>query len=326
MFSPFGGKPLRAFYKKKDESRFYVFFDSSQGVFGSGDEHTSFVAENVLPIKPPYFPLVHNYRTTREISDFSRAFRTGKEILNSHSSRLGYIPEIITYKDAAECRKLVSELAKKLFYEEGLRADEVHLLSARKPFGKGSVFEERGDIDGFDILDLGLRKAKHLPKIDELNGKIVASTIAGFKGLETSVGIVVNLSEYNLPLTNPIMSSLFYVAATRAKHMLYIFVKEDDGKAAILKSALEKIGSSIGPLVIESGHKTGEYAGTVVHYNPERVGWLKVSGGDFERSNIMFFPHDVEKAALKDIKVGTSIRFRPKVEGYVTIACDLKFA
>ena len=51
-----------------------------------------------------------------------------------------------------------------------------------------------------------------------------------FKGLETPIGIITNLCEYNLALSNPIMSSLLYVAATRAKHMLYFLMKEGDPK------------------------------------------------------------------------------------------------
>ena len=38
----------------------------------------------------------------------------------------------------------------------------------------------------------------------------------------------------------------------------------------------------------------------------------------------MFFPSDVQKAGISEIRLGTPIRFRPKVEGEVVIASELK--
>ena len=37
----------------------------------------------------------------------------------------------------------------------------------------------------------------------------------------------------------------------------------------------------------------------------------------------MFFPSDVAKANLKQLQVGTKVKFRPRAEGGITIACDL---
>jgi len=59
----------------RTDPRFYIFFDRSQGIFGHGGSGRGFEPESVLPIAQPYFPLVYNYRTTREIAGFSRSFR-----------------------------------------------------------------------------------------------------------------------------------------------------------------------------------------------------------------------------------------------------------
>ena len=149
------------------------------------------------------------------------------------------------------------------------------------------------------------------------------STIAGFKGLETPVGILLNLSEYNLPVDHPIMASMIYVACTRAKHMLYVFVQENDPKREAFVKALSAIRST-GTMVLNGGsHGDFEFVGKVTHYNPERVGWLSVEDPAFEQGSVMFFPSDVLKAELKDLRVGTKIKFRPKAEGGITIACEL---
>ncbi len=308
----------------EDPSRFYIFFDRSQGVFGSGGRETHFVPENVLPIEPPWFPLVHNYRTTREISRFSRSFRTGKQILQSHSGRFGYKPEIIEYEDDADFNRQMKILCRKLFEEEGIRTHEVTILSARAPFATGSILQNVQKFGNYGLFDLNkpLRKNSRQKKQSLPKGKIAVSTIESFKGMETPIAVVTNISEHKMPLNNPIMMSLFYVACTRAKHMLYIAVKKNSIKQKELSTALEKVNES-GPLVLEGSAADYQFTGSVVHYNPERVGWLKVDDPAFEKSGIMFFPADCNVANI-EVKVGTKIQFRPAVDGAITYASNLQ--
>ena len=315
---PFWWEPIVILLSNDQDSRFYIFFDRSQGVFGSGSHDVSFVPEDVLPISAPYFTLVHNYRTTREIGSFARYFRTGTEIIQAHSDRLGYIPQIVTYADKADFNSQMDRLVRRLCDAEGLETKEITLLSARRAFHSGSILEGKKTINGTPIYEMSRRKTS------KKNG-IGISTISAFKGLETSIGIVINMSEYNLPLSNPIMSSLFYVACTRAKHMLYVFLKEGDAKIDIIKEALSGVDRT-GSLVVNKSLSDYEFQGVVTHYNPERVGWLKVDDPTFEKSNIQFFPSDVAKSNLNDIRVGETISFRPKIEGLDTIACELKVA
>jgi hypothetical protein len=310
---------------ESEESRFYLFFDSSQGVFGAGGSEQKFVAGDILPVKPPYFPLVHNYRTTREIASFSRAFRTGTEVFQSHCGRLGYIPEIITYKDAEDAKRLLAKLLRRLTREEGLDLEEMTLLSARNPSARESVLYQTEELAKIPVHRLTHTNKKSWREAKAPKDSIGVTTIAGFKGLETSVGILLNVSEYNLPLDNPIMSSLIYVACTRAKHQLYIFVKEGDPKQEQFEKALAGIKST-GSLVLEGSKSDFEFSGKITHYNPDRVGWLSVDDPAFEQGNVMFFPHDVRKADLGSLRVGMRIKFRPRAEGGATIACDLVLA
>ena len=303
------------------DSRFYIFFDRSQGVFGSGSAETSFIPEDVLPIPSPYFPLVNNYRVTREISGFSRAFRTGKDILPSHSGRIGYFPDIISYENEVDARKKLSELLSRLRKDEGLRAHEITILSGRRPFQEGSILHGHRVLDSHKLQDLGTKKTSK--SLERDNDSIAVSTIASFKGLETSVGIILNMSEYNLPISNPIMASLFYVACTRAKHLLFLMVKKDSDKHEALNRALEDIDPR-GRLVVDKSLVTGEISGEVSSYNPKRFGWIQVSDAAFEQGNIMFFPSDVEKAGLSNIKKGVRLTFTPRIDCETLIATDLK--
>jgi hypothetical protein len=308
------------FDQEAEDGRFYLFFDRSQGVFSSGDN--LFVPEEVLPVPAPYFPLVHNYRTTREIAAFSRSFRTGKDVFKSHCGRLGYVPELVTYKDASDAQKKLKALVSKLTLGEGLASNEMTIISARNPAARESVLYQTDEIDGKPLHRLSHTKKATWQEVEAPDGSIPVSTIAGFKGLETDVGILLNICEYNLPVENPIMSSMIYVACTRAKHMLYVFVEEGSAKHKAFSKAIAAIKTS-GSMVIDSSQSDFEFSGTVTHYNPERLGWLNVDDPAFEQGNVMFFPHDVKKADL-DIKVGTKLKFRPRVEGRATIASDLK--
>ncbi len=302
--------------------RFYIFFDGSQGLFGSGGEGQKFDASQALPIKPPYFPLVHNYRTTREIATFARAFRTNDGVLQSHCGRLGYVPEIIVYKDAEDARRILGKLVRKLTREEGLSNEEITLLSARNPAARESVLYQTEEIVKIPLHKLSSTGKKSWKEAKAPKDTLGISTIAGFKGMETPVGILLNVSEYNLPVDHPIMSSLIYVACTRAKHMLYVFVQENDPKLAAFEKALTAIKTT-GTMVLEGSKADFEFSGRVAHWNPERVGWIAVDDPSFTQGSIMFFPSDVQRAELAALKVGTKIKFRPRTEGQVTIACDL---
>lgn len=321
---PFWWESIFAALTSQDNSHIYIFFDRSQGVFGSGSSEESFVPEDVLPVPSPYFCLVNNYRTTREISSFAHAFRTGNSILKSHSERLGFKPRLITYKDEHNLEEKLSELLRNLIDVEGLTSDEITLLSARSPFASGSAIQNVKKLGSYEFFDLGRASNRRLPAKDELNGKVKISTISSFKGLETDVGVILNLDEYNLPIDHSIMASLFYVACTRAKHMLVIFAKEGSEKARRLEEEIKKIEDQ-GSVVLDSSGGRYELSGVVTHYNPNRFGWLRVqSEGATEFEDIMFFPHDVNQASLGSIVIGQKVLFRPVSEGLVTIASDLR--
>ncbi|MGE0172838.1 MAG: NERD domain-containing protein [Oligoflexales bacterium] len=319
---PFWWEALE-FILASETSHFYIFFDRSQGVFGSLGKDETFVPEDVLPIKPPYFPLVYNYRTTREIAEFARPFRTGKAVLQSYSSRLGYVPELITYTDEADFKLKLEDLCLKLFEVEKLNFNDVTFLSARKPFAEGSIIKAQKKVGGYEFIELSELKKSETPYNIQAKDKIRISTIASFKGLETPIGVVLNLSEYNLPFKNAIMSSLAYVAFTRAKHMLWLMVKADDEKRAILESTLKNIQQT-GSMVLEGMNLDSEFCGQITLYDADRVGFLKVDDPRFEKGNIMFFPYDVHKSQIENLTVGETLRFRAKIEGNLMLAWDLK--
>lgn len=224
------------------------------------------------------------------------------------------------YDGREDCRAKLARLFRKLFREEGVPPGDVTLLSARRPSAPESVVRREDSIAKYPVRLLSTERGAGRDKADN---RVDLSTIASFKGLETPIAVLLNLSEHRLPIDNPIMASLIWVACTRAKHMLYIMVQKDDPKRAAIEQALQQVDTT-GAMVLEGTEANFEFVGSGAFYNPERVGWLSVNDPSFQKSSIMFFPHDVKQAGLGEITTGEQLRFRPRVEGQTTIAADLK--
>jgi len=52
---------------------------------------------------------------------------------------------------------------------------------------------------------------------------------------------------------------------------------------------------------------------------------IKVSGESQSSKNILIFPTDVKNAEIEEeLTIGTKIKFRPRVEGNLTFASDIR--
>jgi hypothetical protein len=138
--------------------------------------------------------------------------------------------------------------------------------------------------------------------------------------------VLVNFSEHKMELSNPIMSSMMYVAATRARHMLFILLREDDSKVKVVRSALAAaaIPGSSGPLVIDRTDDIFETEGVVTFYDPDRMGALSVDDGREGKRSFFFFPFDLERAGLSQVGVGSRLLFRPRQVGDLMVASDFR--
>ncbi len=321
---PYWWVALESMLKNPTESKLYTFFDREQGVFGGAeDSESGFRPEETLPVPTIYMRLHKNYRNTRQISEFSRGFRRSANTqVAATSDRAGFMPAVIRYKDSADAKIKMTELIRELTDDLGVNDDEIMLLSARAPENKDSILAGMDTISGLKLTKLSTERLRnpHPTK----SGEIGISTIAAFKGLESKVVIAFNLSEYNLPPEHPIMSSLMYVAMTRAKHMLYVFVKEDDAKDEMF-TRLHKSVTRGGTLVLNSDERAGECSGTVIHYNPERAGVIVLdSGTDEAKDVVLLFGPDLKRAGILSLKREERLLFRVRNEGGVAFAIDIR--
>jgi hypothetical protein len=224
------------------------------------------------------------------------------------------MPRLVTYKDEADARVKLAATLQDLIDREGVRPDEVALVSARNPRASGSM------LPGLHVPQAGIVDG------NPSKGGTVIATVAGFKGLETKVAVLVNFSEHKMELSNPIMSSMMYVAATRARHMLVIMLREDDPKAKVVRAALDAaaIPGSTGPLVIDRSEDVFETEGVVTFFDPDRMGSLVVDDGREGKRSFLFFPYDLVRAGLLNVGVGSRLMFRPRQVGDVLVASDFR--
>ena len=321
---PYWWVALEALLQDPETSKLYAFFDRAQGVFGGGEVNgASYTPEETLPVPANYMQLGRNYRNTRQISEFSRGFRRSSMAqMQAASDRDGYMPIVIRYSDAEDAKKKIADLVRELTDERGVNEDEIMLLSGRAPENKDSVLSGVDVISGLKITKLSSERLREPNPIK--HGEIGIATIAAFKGLESKIVIAFNLSEYNLAPDHPIMSSLIYVALTRAKHMLYVLVKDGDVKADTFERLLKSVrrGAS---LVLNGEERVGERTGTVIHYNPERAGVISIDVGvEDQPQTVLMFGPDLKRAGLASIKREDRLVFRVRTEGGVSFAVDLR--
>jgi hypothetical protein len=196
------------------------------------------------------------------------------------------------------------------------------LLSARAPENKDSVLAGVESISGLKITKLTTDRLRE--KEITKPGELGIATIATFKGLEAKVVIAFNLSEYNLSPRHPIMASLIYVAMTRAKHMLYVFVREGDEKDQVLAECFKSVSRG-GSMVLSAEERAGERHGRVLHFNPERAGVIELEGNEDEpRQNILMFGPDLRRAGIHSLKRDDVLVFRIRSEGGVSFAVDIR--
>jgi hypothetical protein len=322
---PYWWLALEALLTNPEVDRLYAFFDREQGIFGGGGEENekAYHPEETLPVPTNYMRLHRNYRNTRQISQFARGLRRSSQTqIPAFSDRAGYMPQIIRYTDTEDARRKMNDLVRELTVDLGVHESEIMLLSARAPENKDSVLSGVDRISDLKVVKLTSDRVREGDV--SRDGELSIATIATFKGLEAKVVIAFNLSEYNLPAQHPIMSSLIYVAMTRAKHMLYVFVKEGDQKDAALAECHRSVVRG-GAMVLNAEERAGERFGRVIHFNPDRAGVIELEAGQGQSGQkILMFGPDLMRSGIENLKRNDELRFRIRTEAGLAFAVDIR--
>ncbi len=187
-----------------------LFLDPAQDLYGrSGDFG--------LPL--PVFPLRANRRSTRAIAEFA-ARLGGVRVRHPHGVPDGEEPTVSSWTTAEEERRLVEGKLRWLLEEEKVPLGRIVVIGTRRL--ENSFLGREPKLWGLPVESID----------DEgrapTEGSVRYSTIQRFKGLDADVVLLVDVDGSRHACT-PVH---LHVAASRARHRLYVFAREGFDLAA----------------------------------------------------------------------------------------------
>jgi hypothetical protein len=188
--------PLLVLHRDPDEGMLYVFSDDNPGVDGS-----------TPPIAPQHRVdrLRHNLRGSKEIGEFVSVFYEGERRPAATGPSARPV-EILDYDDEESLTGLLATILRNLVEEEGLRLDDLVLLSPT-PEGTSRLLAH-GELAGTPLAE------------SPRPGTLLTSSIRGFEGLERSVVILAELEADPEDLED--LRGALYLGASRARDHLIV--------------------------------------------------------------------------------------------------------
>lgn len=190
---------------KLSNGSFYIFYDKNQLV--QRFDYNSWIDKVNCRLV-----LTRNCRNTLSIASTSFA-SIGINKIKMNQDIVGDKPTLFFAKDKASTIDFIAN-AIKYYKEQGFTKKQIVILTLKTE--KKSILYPETSIGGYRISN------------DRKDGEILFTTARKFKGLESSIVIMVDFDEECF--MNEGNRNLFYVAASRAKHILSIVGSADDNK------------------------------------------------------------------------------------------------
>jgi superfamily I DNA/RNA helicase len=189
------------FLLRAESGFFYVFYDPSQNLYGRIVEPPEGMAR---------FPLSENCRNTRKIHKTVAAYYSGEDEITSNAPA-GRDPEVVFYGSARELHTGLATILQRLTFDEDIRPQDIVILTQRKV--------ERTALRDKETIGKWKLTQQWPPAANE----IYTTTIYQFKGLESPVVILAEISESQ----NQNLETLLYVGCSRAKNHLVLLAPEE---------------------------------------------------------------------------------------------------
>lgn len=185
-----------------DGGKMALFYDEHQALFEHGANLPDWGAE---------YALVENFRNTRAISKAVTKL-VDTELEPHRDVPKGEPPSVRQQPGPSKTRRQVGELIDNLVETQRVARDEIAILTPHRP--EHSALERRGELGGQPVV-------YHLSEWSDGDG-VLHTTIAGFKGLQAEVIILVDVD----PDDPRCSANARYVAGSRAIHRLYVFEED----------------------------------------------------------------------------------------------------
>ena len=166
-----------------------------QNIYGGGVPET-------LQLNPAR--LTYNCRNTGKIANYSADIMGIEVKVKPHAPEGINVEQIVFKNENDEVRKLLH----KLVHEEGMRPDQIVILSAYSPRAS-SVWRE-GKLGNFKLIEFPASAGPN---------EIQFSSIERFKGWEADAVILCELDIFS-------QKRKTYIAASRARHVLKVLVRD----------------------------------------------------------------------------------------------------
>lgn len=189
---------VEALLRDPAAGRVLAFHDPAQDIFGRGAPVPNW----------PGIRLTENFRNSRRINEL--VCRLGRvDMESAWGCPEGEEPRFEVQGSPAETRKRLESLVERLLRKEGILPDQIVLLTPHS--------RARSSLAGADEL----AGARLVDQPAERDHCLLHATIGAFKGLESDVVILLDVDPDD-PRSN---LNARYVAASRARHALYVLCK-----------------------------------------------------------------------------------------------------
>ena len=205
-FYPNWWMPLEMINAQGDEGAMYVFYDPRQNLYV--DQKGS------LPALGEPYNLPTNCRNTRSIADKCSEI-LDVDISTRDDAPQGAKPTVLTLKTDYDIKRRVERYINDWVKQGRLKPSQVAVLSPNR--------KDRSSIKDIHSAR-GVKITEDIDAWREDKG-VLFSTVKSFKGLEADAVIVIDVPEEQE--TTFFKQSDFYVACSRAKHLLVVIHKED---------------------------------------------------------------------------------------------------
>lgn len=204
-FKPEWYEYLQTLLKSNDESKFCIFLDEHQDIFGHWKH---------FPCSPPPAKkvLIKNCRNTKLIVDFlNHAYPTQMGYFDKSPVGVPVVEKIIK-NDVEEQTQIVRDIKSLIGNDEIKPGSIVIMLNSSK---EESCLADTKAIAGFPLISTFMR-------YDPSAKNIYYTTIEIFKGLEADVVLLVLGSH----LSAQEKAKAIYIQGSRAKHLLYVYDRD----------------------------------------------------------------------------------------------------
>jgi hypothetical protein len=184
------------------DGRMAVFYDASQTVFRQAC---------AVPELPAVFPLQDNFRNTRRIASVVQ--QLGDVDMEPHPDcPEGDEPVIHQQnRDRRKAVKQIEKLVRRLVEHDGVPVERIAILTPHSR--PNSCLRGCGRLAGIGLSDQPLDR----------EGRLLHTTVTGFKGLETDVMILADVDPEDEICTRNVR----YVGASRARQVLHVYAIGD---------------------------------------------------------------------------------------------------